>query len=475
MKKLVLLLVALFSLSLAQAQMEDGSVCPNFTATDINGNTYNLYDLLDQGKSVVIDVSATWCGPCWNYHQTHALDSVWTKYGPNGTDEMFVFWIEGDASTGMADLMGQTSASQGDWVTGTPFPIVDDASLATLLEIGYFPTIYMVCPNRIIHEAGQVGYTTLYADGQACPAKTQGTDMTMLSYNGNNVFCPSGSITPSVTLQNNGTDTITSATIETYVNGNLTNTDNWTGSMATYDVNTINLTPLAGLSGAPVVTFSVNTSGDLVTTNDEVQVNMSVSNYESEQTIEIAIKPDNYPGEISWELLDGSGTVIDSRPSGFYSGSALQVHTVNLGSNVDCFTFKIYDDYGDGICCAYGNGYYEVRDGSNSNVIFSGGNYDDEEANAFQNSKVVAIEDELGDLVNVYPTVTDGTFKVELNTQFADGLIMNVINPLGQVVARRTFEDQGIYEVNLQGMAAGFYTVHLQGDNLAKVKKIILE
>ena len=34
----------------SQAQLSDGSIAPDFTATDINGNTYHLYDYLDQEK-----------------------------------------------------------------------------------------------------------------------------------------------------------------------------------------------------------------------------------------------------------------------------------------------------------------------------------------------------------------------------------------------------------------------------------------
>lgn len=148
MKRLLLLLALIFGVQHLSAQLPNGSTCPDFTGVDLNGNSHNLYTLLDQGKTVVVDVSATWCGPCWSYHQTHALDSVWAKYGPNGTDEMFVMWVEGDFQTGMPDLQGQTGSSQGDWTNGTAYPIVDDHTISNLLQVAGFPTIYVICPSR---------------------------------------------------------------------------------------------------------------------------------------------------------------------------------------------------------------------------------------------------------------------------------------------------------------------------------------
>lgn len=50
-----------------------GSTAPDFNVTDINGNSHNLYEILDAGYIAIIDVSATWCGPCWTLHQSHTL------------------------------------------------------------------------------------------------------------------------------------------------------------------------------------------------------------------------------------------------------------------------------------------------------------------------------------------------------------------------------------------------------------------
>ena len=59
MKKLVtLLLISLTLLSNAQTGLLAGTgYAPDFTVTDINGNTHNLYNYLDSGKIVVYDLS----------------------------------------------------------------------------------------------------------------------------------------------------------------------------------------------------------------------------------------------------------------------------------------------------------------------------------------------------------------------------------------------------------------------------------
>lgn len=155
----LLVMLALLIPTGSKAQLPDGATAPDFTLTDIFGQTHHLYDLLDQGKMVALDFSATWCGPCWNYMLSGALEDFWDEHGPNGTNEAQVFFIEADQSTGLDDLYGQTAQSQGNWVANIPYPIIDlqvGENTDNEYQISYYPTLYAVCSDKKVYELGQV-------------------------------------------------------------------------------------------------------------------------------------------------------------------------------------------------------------------------------------------------------------------------------------------------------------------------------
>ncbi len=78
----------------------------------------------------------------------------------------------------------------------------------------------------------------------------------------------------------------------------------------------------------------------------------------------VSIVPDNYPNETSWDIKDTANTII---ASGTINNDTLCYLTGKL------LHFTIYDSYGDGICCGYGNGSYNVY--IDGNLIASGGQF----------------------------------------------------------------------------------------------------
>ena len=99
-------------------------------------------------------------------------------------------------------------------------------------------------------------------------------------------------------------------------------------------------------------------------------------------TITVHIFTDNYPSETTWDLVEeGVGVVASGGP---YSYAATLYTTVIDVCSTSCYTWTIYDAFGDGICCAYGYGWYELYYGAD--LIGSGG--------AFTSSDTV---EEIGD------------------------------------------------------------------------------
>ncbi len=243
MKKILLLLSFCTILATAaKAQLPPGTIAPDFTVTDLDGNSYHLYDLLDQGKTVYLDFFATWCGPCWNYHNSHAFKNLWETYGPPGTDEAMVFSIEGDPSTNNNCLYGPSGCvggTQGDWVSGTPYPIVEDPAVRAMYGVNYYPTIYVICPaDKKVYETGQLPMAGLWSyRNQHCPPVT----LTMTVNNVQNVSCygsNTGAIDISVSNGNppftynwsNGkhTEDLTNLAAGTY-SCTVTSSNGWTG------------------------------------------------------------------------------------------------------------------------------------------------------------------------------------------------------------------------------------------------------
>ena len=83
---------------------------------------------------------------------------------------------------------------------------------------------------------------------------------------------------------------------------------------------------------------------------------------------------DNYPEEISWKLMDSDGVEL-------YTGLGAvedSLYATNFCLPDGAYTLGIYDSYGDGLCCEYGDGYYLLMEGSDT--LATGGEFTHEAA-----------------------------------------------------------------------------------------------
>lgn len=375
MKHSILSLACAFLISTsAFAQLADGSTVPDFTANDINGNSHSLYaDYLDQGMPVIIDVSATWCGPCWSFHNGHALKDLYMVYGPGGSNEIGVLFIEGDGNTGLAELQG-TGNTQGNWIEGTPYPIIDNANVAQVLQTPYYPIVYGVCPDKSVYEFGQGNAAQLKNKFiQFCSSSLEGATDNVTVDNFDAFVCMEGDdVTPSISVTNHGTNNVTSLDLNVFENGNNDpiETIEWTGNIGSLASTSIDLSTITNVSSSQYYTVIASNPNQNTDEYDwdaynAANISLNMANSTNETEVVITIFTDNYPGETSWEFLDGSGTVLAS--GGPYTGNgqssggadALQAfeYNVTLDGDVDCYELKIDDSYGDGLSLGNESGY----------------------------------------------------------------------------------------------------------------------
>mgnify|MGYP006253024745 CR=1 FL=1 len=95
--------------------------------------------------------------------------------------------------------------------------------------------------------------------------------------------------------------------------------------------------------------------------------------------VAVSITLDQYGSETTWAITDANGATVAS--GGPYSnGTDGTVVSASACLADGCYDFTINDEYGDGICCAYGNGSYTVSDGS---TLASGGEFASSETTNF--------------------------------------------------------------------------------------------
>lgn len=313
MKKTILLLFALTTFC-NNAQLAVGSPAPNFNMTDIFGVTHNLYDYTSAGKSVVIKLSATWCGPCWSHHLAGHWSDLHYAYGPQASDEVVVLFFEVQANNTIDQLYGiSTSSAQsgftlGNWVEGTPYPIIDNASITSLYPTGGgIPRFYTICPNNTIASnsastAAAVRSAIQSTSATGCNVTLSNNIINHAVLNTNNSFtCSNEGVPVSAILRNQGGNTITSANASIVSGGNVIATQDFTMNRARWTNQTLTFNPVTipdptlptsvvinTINGqsphyAPYVNKSFNvTVSDIATQFSNITIKINLDRYGSE-------------------------------------------------------------------------------------------------------------------------------------------------------------------------------------------------
>ena len=76
----------------------------------------------------------------------------------------------------------------------------------------------------------------------------------------------------------------------------------------------------------------------------------------------LTLTTDKYPSETSWSLEDGNMMIVATSET-YMEAHMIYVHTIDL-PNDGSYTLKVFDSFGDGMCCEYGAGGFELKYGA---------------------------------------------------------------------------------------------------------------
>lgn len=495
MKRVLTLFLFSFLLTASQAQLTDGTMAPQLTLTDIYGNEHVLYDYLAEGKTVLIDIFATWCGPCWFLHQNHALQNLWDAYGPDGTNEMVILSIEGDASTSHADLLGTGNNTQGNWVDGVTYPVIENTQVPGLFSLSYWPTIYLIRPSGAVFLANDYLFANVLAPERdwIYEIVTRGeNDVQISTTQTDRVNCGNVLFTGSARVKNMGTANLTSATVHMLLNGEIAQTREWTGNLTEFRTANVFFSPVT-LSETTEITYvalSPNGTDDGFPDDNFRSVNYNFP--VATTSVEFSITTDFWPEEISWRLLDAAGTQLYSNADvGPLECDQTYTQTFELSTD-GCHRLVLADSYGDGLLngpinpgshnCMTPNGLASIAMGavslvSDGVVLFDNISYGSGIQVPFKYSETSSTVQPIDKLesVQVFPNPARELVNLEFTLTQPSDLIIEILDVTGKSMMRRAAmtypAGTHIEHIDVARFANGTYFVRMTERNKVNTLK----
>ncbi len=281
---------------------------------------------------------------------------------------------------------------------------------------------------------------------------------------------------PNVTISNGGSQTVTTAVISYSIDGGTAQNYNWNGSLAQFQTQVINLPPVQLLPGNHTFSATVSQVNNGV---DELSVNNATNTQflvtainQTSNLLKVTLLTDNYSSETYMEVLSSNGTVVWFQGNESFAGtygtnntpgptdptSPLLDNTtynwdVPLSLN-DCYTFKIYDYYGDGLSGFIADGSLSLANHNNINFYtLSTPNFGAELGIVFKNISTIGLVESENHELNVFPNPANDLLFIYLPSSAKQ---ISIVDIYGKLIYSEPalFES---HELKISSLASGTY------------------
>ncbi|MBI9035480.1 MAG: T9SS type A sorting domain-containing protein, partial [Bacteroidales bacterium] len=283
---------------------------------------------------------------------------------------------------------------------------------------------------------------------------------------------------PQVTFSNYGAEAITSCTINYQINNGEVHTQEWSGNIeflssinATLEAVTFELTQENEMN---IYLSNINGGDDDYTNNNAIVQSFEKTAHTS-LDLNFFLMLDENPEETTWEVVNSVGDVMYS--GGPYANGGIVQETFTFETS-DCYQFIIYDAGGNGICCKYGAGVFNLRDSDNFE-FGQGGTFTDSDFVNFEIDFGIGIDKNVQiSSIEVFPNPAKDITYLKMNLRQASNVDVIIYNAIGQKIISKKLHLQAgetLEPIDVNQFNKGLYFIEVKSENETFNQKVLIK
>ncbi|HEX4886924.1 MAG TPA: T9SS type A sorting domain-containing protein [Luteibaculaceae bacterium] len=268
-------------------------------------------------------------------------------------------------------------------------------------------------------------------------------------------------LSPVFSVKNVGSNAVTSFNYSVSIDGSTVFSGTFSGNLASQATTSFAVGNQTVSAGSHQITFNVsspNGQADANAINNGGTLSFTANPSGKINTLRIVL--DDYGSENTWVVKNGQGTTLVGGGPYPDQSQGVVINT-NVCLTPGCYTFEMYDSFGDGMCCSFGQGSYQFTDWI-GNVLASG--WKTPGAGEVESTPICIQGSGISELISkpltLYPNPNNGRFA--LSNDLGEISEISIFDVSGKLVQRFRVGKEQTISVELN--QSGWYTIEARGE-----------